>query len=146
MTTIVWVPWVSVLLVYVAEPLLFSATVASVLVPSRNTTVPVGVPRSLLLLTVAVKITLSPRTAGLSDEATTVAKLINSTSMLPALYATVGSNPYWPLLTSVTVVNCPTVLPKSAIPTAVPHVLRPATSKTSVEVPPKVSVPVPRLS
>ena len=56
--------------VYVACPPL-SVTVASGVLPSRNVTVPVGVP--LVAVTVAVNVTLWPNTAGLAEETSAVA-------------------------------------------------------------------------
>src|SRR5205085_1089731 len=65
----VWVPRVSAALVTVACPLLPTAPVPSVELPSKNVTVPVGVP--LLgggTLTVAVKVMDWPRSVRLADE------------------------------------------------------------------------------
>jgi len=62
--------------------------VPSVVAPSRKVTVPVGVATVVLPVTVAVKVTLCPKTDGLADEATVVVVLafvtVNSSHPLVA--------------------------------------------------------------
>ena len=59
-------------IVNVAVPL-DNGPVPSVVAPSRNVTVPLGVPApGATAATVAVKVTLCPKTDGLEDEATVV--------------------------------------------------------------------------
>src|SRR5262245_32488163 len=61
-----WGPAVSVVVVNVATPPTPTAAVPSVFVPSRNVTVPVGVP--VAALTVAVNVTASPAAEGFAEE------------------------------------------------------------------------------
>jgi len=63
-----------VLVVNVAVPP-DSVPVPRVVAPSRNVTVPVGVATVVLPVTVAVKVTLCPKTDGFTDEATLVVVL-----------------------------------------------------------------------
>jgi hypothetical protein len=64
-----------VLVVKVAVPP-DSVPVPRVVVPSRNVTVPLGLPApGAVTVTVAVKVTLCPKTDGLTDEATVVVVL-----------------------------------------------------------------------
>jgi hypothetical protein len=56
-----------------AVPLAPKETVASVVVPSRNVTLPVGVPRPLVTVTRAVNVTDSPSLDGFMLELTAVA-------------------------------------------------------------------------
>lgn len=67
---IVWVATESVLVVKVALPLVTVTAEASVVAPSVNLTVPVGVPPDELM--VAVKVTDCPGPEGVADEATAV--------------------------------------------------------------------------
>ncbi len=64
-------PTASAEVVNVPVPVESSDAVRRLAVPSRNVTVPVGVPE--LALTVAVNVTISPNTVGFLDEAKFVA-------------------------------------------------------------------------
>jgi hypothetical protein len=71
-TVIVWLPTVRDELAKVALPEL-KLDVPSVATPSKNVTVPVGVPEpGATALTVAVKVTDWPNTEGFTDEVTVV--------------------------------------------------------------------------
>jgi len=68
-----WPPTVSPAVVRLAWPLALSVPVPSVLGPSRNVTVPAGVPvPGGLTTTVAVKVTACPTTAELGEAVTEV--------------------------------------------------------------------------
>jgi hypothetical protein len=67
------VPTVSVDVVNVATPLLFSVPVPSVVVPSRKVAVPVGVPEELDAI-MAVKVTGVPELAADKGESTVVVR------------------------------------------------------------------------
>jgi hypothetical protein len=60
----------------VATPLALSADEPRVVPPSRNVTVPVGVPAPEDGLTVAVNVTCCPRTEGFSEDVSEVVVLI----------------------------------------------------------------------
>lgn len=68
-----WDPTVRTEVTYTAGPLEGSATLSDVVVPSKNVTVPVGVPLpGGVTVTVAVKVTESPKFDGLRVEVTAV--------------------------------------------------------------------------
>jgi len=74
-------PAESALVLKAATPELFKTTVPRLLLPSKKSTVPVGVP--LLPLTVALNVTALPATAGLGEEmtVTVLAKLVDVTAI-----------------------------------------------------------------
>jgi hypothetical protein len=65
-------PFVSVLVLHVASPLLRVTAVHNAAVPFLNVTVPVGVLLPLVAATVAVNVTLCPTVDGSSDDVTLV--------------------------------------------------------------------------
>ena len=66
-----WVPAASVVVLKVADPLALKVSTAMVAVPSLKETLPVGV-GPVAGVTLAVKVTLAPAAAGLSEEDTVV--------------------------------------------------------------------------
>jgi hypothetical protein len=80
--------------VYVATPEPFSVPVPSVVAPSLNVTVPVGV-LELLVVTVAVKVTEEPAGSGFALDANAVVVVpwlelmvwVSALDVLPALFA-----------------------------------------------------------
>jgi hypothetical protein len=73
-----WVATASEVVAKVATPLPFTTPVPREVVPSRNVTVPVGVPPAVLE-TVAVNVTDCPPRDGLSDDPSTVALGLSTT-------------------------------------------------------------------
>src|SRR5205809_921127 len=68
-----WLPTARAEVENIAVPVADRVTVASVMLPSRKLTVPVGVPApGAPALTVAVKVTAWPNTAALAEEITVV--------------------------------------------------------------------------
>jgi hypothetical protein len=82
-----WLPWARALVLNVAAPLLI-VPVPSVVLPSRNVTVPVGVVLPLVLLTAAVNVTLCPNTEGFTELLTVVLVLALVTVNVPLLLLT----------------------------------------------------------
>jgi hypothetical protein len=125
-----WVPELSAAVVYVAVPPT-SVTVASVVAPSLNVAVPVG----LVPLTVAVRVTDWPLAEGLSDEVTlvvvnTIAEMVwlNAPDTLAPLFA---SPEYvavmlWAPVVSVLIVKAADV----PVIVAVPSVVAPSLNTT----------------
>ena len=79
-----WVALLSVVVLKVATPELFSVPVPRVVAPFRKVTVPVGVGPEAAV-TVAVKVTLVPAFAGLSEEVTLLEVLALNTTCDKAL-------------------------------------------------------------
>src|SRR5438094_8571436 len=101
-----WLPTANPDVLKLATPLALSAGLPSVLPPSRNVTVPVGVPAPGAALTVAVKLTACPKTDGLTDEASTVVEywpglLTTCVKMGETLVVKLPSPPYCALIECV---------------------------------------------
>ena len=77
------VPWVSAAVANVAVPVLSSAPVPSVVAPSKNVTVPVGVPVPDVGATVTVNVTDCPTADGLAEELSVVVVAANDIPFTP---------------------------------------------------------------
>src|SRR5437868_712334 len=97
-----WLPTARAEVENIAVPVADRVTVASVMLPSRKLTVPVGVPApGAPALTVAVKVTAWPNTTALAEEVTVVvvaAWLIVCVRVVEALPAKLASPAYATLI------------------------------------------------
>ena len=105
---IVCVPTDRVVSTAVAVPVLLSATVAIVVEPSVNITLPVGLPEKLVIL--AVKVTLWPRDEALSDDVS-VAEVCPASTASPVKEITCAALLTFRLLSAS--VSVPLVVPEA---------------------------------
>jgi hypothetical protein len=140
-----WLPVASALVVNVAAAEAFNAPVPSVVAPSLNVTLPVGVP-AIVEVIVAVNVTDCPNVDGLTDEMTAVTvagKFTDCVTVFEVLAAKFASPGYvavigWFPVARVLVMNVATPTPFSA---PVPNVLAPSLNVTvPVGVPADVEV------
>ena len=98
---IAWLPTARPEVVNVAVPVVFRVSMSICVVPSKNSTVPVGVAVPLVGATVAVKVTACPYVDGPGLEASAVVVLVGLTtcaSVAEGLPASVASPRYWALI------------------------------------------------